>query len=66
MRTLIEQASGEVLLIDGVKVVHGDGWALALPDPEQPVTHVWAEAASDGDARRLARDYVRRVRRMLR
>jgi len=66
MRTLIEQASSEVVLIDGVKVTHGDGWALALPDPEQPVTHVWAEAGSDGDARRLAQEYVRRVRRMLR
>ena len=31
-------------LIDGVKVRHDDGWALALPDPEEPVTHIWAEA----------------------
>ena len=39
------------MLVDGVKVLHGDGWALALPDPEEPVTHVWAEAGTDADAR---------------
>ena len=35
----------ELVLVDGVKVLHDDGWALALPDPEEPVTHVWAEGA---------------------
>ena len=45
MRTLVEMSKDrEVELIDGVKVRHDDGWALALPDPEEPVTHVWAEA----------------------
>ena len=65
MRTLVEQADTDLVLVDGVKIPHGDGWALALPDPEGPVTHVWAEAGSDGEARRLAQDYVRRVRRIL-
>ena len=33
---------------DGVRVVEADGsWALVLPDPAEPVTHVWAEAADD-------------------
>ena len=35
--------TASVVLVDGVKVLHDDGWALALPDPEEPVTHVWAE-----------------------
>ena len=55
-----------VELVDGVKVLHDDGWALALPDPEEPVTHVWAEGATDADARRLAQEYARRIRQMLR
>ena len=38
----------------------------ALPDPEDPVTHVWAEASSDAEARRLAQEYGRRIRQMLR
>ena len=37
MRTLVEQSKDrEVELVDGVKVLHDDGWALALPDPEEP------------------------------
>ncbi len=65
MRTLVEQSKDrEVELVDGVKVHHDDGWALALPDPEEPVTHVWAEAGTDADARRLAQEYARRIRQM--
>jgi mannose-1-phosphate guanylyltransferase / phosphomannomutase len=67
MRTLVELSKDrQVELVDGVRVHHDDGWALALPDPEEPVTHVWAEAGSDGDARRLAQEYARRIRQLLR
>ncbi|MBK9178250.1 MAG: NTP transferase domain-containing protein [Acidimicrobiales bacterium] len=67
MRSLVELAKDrELLLVDGVKVFHDGGWALALPDPDEPVTHVWAEGASDTDARRLAQEYARRIRQMLR
>ena len=34
--------------------------------PRGAVTHVWAEAGSDADARRLAQEYARRIRQMLR
>ncbi len=53
MRDAIERAGDDVVLVDGVKVIYPDGWALVLPDPETPVTHVWAEGPSDADARRL-------------
>jgi len=66
MRSLVEHASRELVLVDGVKLLHDGGWALALPDPQEPVTHVWAESTSDGEARRLAQEYVRRIRMMLR
>jgi mannose-1-phosphate guanylyltransferase/phosphomannomutase len=67
MRTLVELSKDrEVDLIDGVKVHHDEGWALALPDPEEPVTHIWAESSSNGDARRLAQEYARRIRQLLR
>ena len=65
MRSLIEQAEGELVLVDGVKVITEDGWTLALPDPVDPVTHVWAEGDSDADARRLAQEYVRKIRTLL-
>ena len=67
MRSLVEMTKDrEQELVDGVKVRHGEDWALALPDPEEPLTHVWAEAGSDVDARRLAQEYARRIRQLLR
>jgi mannose-1-phosphate guanylyltransferase/phosphomannomutase len=67
MRSLVEQSKDrQVDLVDGIKVYHDGGWALALPDLEEPITHVWAEGANDADARRLAQEYTRRIRQMVR
>lgn len=67
MRTLVERSGDrELVLVDGVKVRHDDGWALALPDPEEPVTNIWAEAETDLAARQLAEEYARRIRQMIR
>jgi mannose-1-phosphate guanylyltransferase / phosphomannomutase len=67
MRTMVEQTQGrEVDLIDGIKVHHETGWVLVLPDPEEPITHIWAEGDSPADARTLAQEYARRIRQMLR
>ena len=56
MRTLVERSQGrELVLVDGVKVIEDDGWALVLPDPEEPLTHVWAEAPSAAQAEARAR-----------
>ena len=49
-----------------MKVIEEGQWALVLPDPEDALTHVWAEAGSDQDARRLAQEYVQRIRQILR
>ncbi|MCU1356126.1 MAG: nucleotidyl transferase [Acidimicrobiales bacterium] len=67
MRTLVELSKDRRLeLIDGVKVLHDDGWVLALPDPEEPVTHIWAEAPDNAKARARAQEYGRRIRQTLR
>jgi len=52
MRAVVEEAGALPLdTTDGVRVVGGDGtWALVLPDPSEPVTHVWAEAPDDDTA----------------
>jgi mannose-1-phosphate guanylyltransferase / phosphomannomutase len=51
MRTVVEAAAGRVMdTTDGVRVVEPDGgWVLVLPDPEDAVTHLWAEGP-DADA----------------
>jgi mannose-1-phosphate guanylyltransferase/phosphomannomutase len=66
MRTLVESLKDEELvLIDGVKVLHEDGWGLVLVDPEEPITHVWAEAATGAGAEARAQDYARQIRQLL-
>jgi mannose-1-phosphate guanylyltransferase/phosphomannomutase len=66
MRTLMEQADVDVVLIDGVKVILADGWTLAIPDPELSATHVWAEGPSDDLARSRAHEAAEGIRRLLR
>jgi mannose-1-phosphate guanylyltransferase/phosphomannomutase len=55
-----------VELVDGVKVNHERGWVLLLPDPEEPVTHIWAEGDTPADAKQLTQEYGRRLRQMVR
>jgi len=52
MRAVVEVAGDrEIDTTDGVRVVEPDGsWALVLPDPAEPVTHVWAEGRDDAAA----------------
>jgi mannose-1-phosphate guanylyltransferase/phosphomannomutase len=67
MRTVAERSKDrEQILVDGVKLLHEDGWALVLPDPEDPLTHVWAEGPTEREARTLAQEYARRIRQSLR
>ncbi len=67
MREMMERSAGrETVLVDGVKVLHDDGWALVLPDPEEALSHIWAEGPSDPAARQLAQEYARRIRQAIR
>jgi mannose-1-phosphate guanylyltransferase/phosphomannomutase len=67
MRMVMEFSKDrQLVLVDGVKVLHDDGWALVVPDPEEPMTHVWAEGPSDAGARSRAQEYARRIRNLLR
>ncbi|WP_103566161.1 sugar phosphate nucleotidyltransferase [Actinomadura rubteroloni] len=54
MRRVVEAAGDAVIdTTDGVRVVDGDRWTLVLPDPAEPVTHLWAEAPDAAAARDL-------------
>ncbi|MFA4905382.1 MAG: mannose-1-phosphate guanyltransferase [Candidatus Margulisiibacteriota bacterium] len=62
VRTLAEELKDEeVELIDGIKVYHGDSWALVLPDPVRPVIELFAEAESEKAARKMLSDYTKRI-----
>jgi mannose-1-phosphate guanylyltransferase / phosphomannomutase len=58
MRQLIEAVKGmQVDHMDGIKVFEPDGWVQVLPDPDEPVFHVYAEGESLEDSRRLEEKY---------
>jgi mannose-1-phosphate guanylyltransferase/phosphomannomutase len=68
MRTLMEQLTdegAELVLVDGIKVVSEQGWALVVPDPTDPVTHVWAEGSDPVASEGLVAMYTERIARML-
>jgi len=49
-------------LIDGIKVILNDEeWTLILPDPDQPVFHVYAESNLAEQAEALADEYAHLV-----
>jgi mannose-1-phosphate guanylyltransferase/phosphomannomutase len=67
MRSLMELKEDEPTeLVDGVKVLHPDGWCLVVPDPEEALTNVWAEGPTEAGARERAQEYARLVRDVLR
>ncbi len=48
-------------LIDGIKFIEGDHWALVLPDASEPFFHVYAEGATQEEANRLLCTYVEKI-----
>ena len=67
MREMVERNNDRALdLIDGVKILLDDGWVLIVPDPEEPATHVSAEAPTASEATARAQEYARRIRQLLR
>jgi mannose-1-phosphate guanylyltransferase / phosphomannomutase len=58
MRRLIESVKGmEVDNTDGIKVFEEDGWAQVIPDPDEPVFHIWAEGEDEEESERLEQKY---------
>jgi mannose-1-phosphate guanylyltransferase / phosphomannomutase len=54
MRVLNERLQGrEVDLLDGIKVFNDNGWAQVLPDPDEPLVHLYAEGATPDDSETL-------------
>jgi mannose-1-phosphate guanylyltransferase/phosphomannomutase len=49
MRVVAERAHGSrVETLDGIKSFDDRGWTQVLPDPDEPIVHLYAEGADDG------------------
>jgi mannose-1-phosphate guanylyltransferase/phosphomannomutase len=44
--------------LDGVKVFERRGWAQVLPDPDEPLVHVYAEGKTPEDAAGLEQEFL--------
>jgi mannose-1-phosphate guanylyltransferase/phosphomannomutase len=48
MRFLIEATAAQnPVLVDGVKIRRGDTWVALIPDPVQPIMHIYSEPAAE-------------------
>jgi mannose-1-phosphate guanylyltransferase/phosphomannomutase len=57
MRVLTERLKHrDVDLSDGIKVFDERGWAQVLPDPDEPIVHVYAEGADDETSAELEQE----------
>jgi mannose-1-phosphate guanylyltransferase / phosphomannomutase len=57
MRMLNERLAGRRLdLTDGIKVYEERGWAQVLPDPDEPLIHLYAEGSTREASEELARE----------
>jgi len=62
IRSLIQNTPDEQLeLLDGVKVYHRDGWALVLPDPDEPLCRVFSEGSTMEIAEELTAFYTNKI-----
>jgi len=57
MRVLNERLAGrDVDLTDGIKLFDERGWAQVLPDPDEPLLHLYAEGGTREQSEELARE----------
>ncbi len=57
MRVLTERLKERTLdLTDGIKVFDERGWAQVLPDPDEPLVHVYAEGRTAGESGELEQE----------
>jgi mannose-1-phosphate guanylyltransferase/phosphomannomutase len=58
MRVLTERMKGKkVDTLDGIKVFEKRGWAQVLPDPDEPLVHVYAEGTTPADTESLEKEF---------
>ena len=58
MRVLTERLRDRKLdLTDGIKVFGERGWAQILPDPDEPLVHIYAEGRTEEDSKALEAEF---------
>jgi mannose-1-phosphate guanylyltransferase / phosphomannomutase len=59
MRVVSERMKGKKMdTLDGIKVYEPRGWAQVLPDPDEPLVHVYAEGETAEDTTELEEQFL--------
>jgi mannose-1-phosphate guanylyltransferase/phosphomannomutase len=59
MRVITERMKGKKIdTLDGIKVFEKRGWAQVLPDPDEPLVHVYAEGKTPADVESLEEEFL--------
>ena len=51
--------------MDGIKVFDERGWAQILPDPDEPLVHIYAEGQTEEDSKALEAEYREMVEEIM-
>jgi mannose-1-phosphate guanylyltransferase/phosphomannomutase len=66
MRVLTERLRDQRTdLLDGIKVFDERGWAQVLPDPDEPLVHIYAEGRTEEDSKALEEEYRQMVEEIM-
>ena len=66
MRVLTERLRDRELdLMDGIKVFEDRGWAQVLPDPDEPLVHIYAEGRTEADSKALEAEFREMVEEIM-
>jgi mannose-1-phosphate guanylyltransferase/phosphomannomutase len=66
MRVLTERLRDRRLdLLDGIKVFDERGWAQVLPDPDEPLIHIYAEGATKEQSQALEEEFRNMVEEIM-
>jgi mannose-1-phosphate guanylyltransferase/phosphomannomutase len=66
MRVLAERAHGtRVETLDGIKSFTDRGWTQVLPDPDEPIVHLYAEGADDAGSLALIDELAESVEEIM-
>lgn len=62
MRMIMSESQGHAVeLVDGIKIMNEDGWVLILPDLDEPVFRITAQAKSYPLARKWINVYAQKI-----
>ena len=65
MRLMIEVHEDKPMeVIEGLKIFFDQAWVLMLPDPTEPLFHLYAEANTDSEAEKLLNDFRETINKL--